>query len=618
MKKTETDQHPDAFLRIQRPHIALITNHGYGGAEIPIGGAPDTGGQNVYVNSYAKALDRLGYKVTIYARGGFPFFESDRIRAGEEMLTPNVRYVFVPGGGDEFIRKEDISVALIEEKEWVYDHIEKEASQLNLFPWQYYDLINTHYWDAAVIAISLVVRWQNDICSRMIELLLNNVVSKEKINGFQEEAHIHFISKAPDFYLGKLLLEDTGDKSYVYREEVLLKAFKHWTQKSELITAMPENIDKHIDWLNLRSTIAAENIQLKPLILAKVLGTAMLEQPINEAIFEDNAFRRFRSYDHLETYNQLLSYVLDYINKHAWTPHSLGVIKERNFKDKPLEVKRKLKFRERRSHERVICDYTSAFGATSYEIAESLVTDYGVPIDDVLFFPPGVDTDVFHKYPKKEMRDLYDYLKEETGLDKEIIKSGTILFETSRMDHTKRKDVLVKSFLKVLKDHDENMLLFIGGGPENEIFKSLQKILSEHPESKEKIFLLGFIPDDFLPMMFSLCDIYVSASEMEGFGMSVAQAAMIGKPVVSSDTIPFTRFYLQEDAIIVPAGDIDGFAKGIYHLVRDKEQRKSMGSAIRKKAQGLEWENLTKNFIIDLNKKNFDIPITENISQMLR
>ena len=45
--------------------MALITNHGYGGPDIPVGGAPDTGGQNNYVNTLAAKLEVLGYKVTI-------------------------------------------------------------------------------------------------------------------------------------------------------------------------------------------------------------------------------------------------------------------------------------------------------------------------------------------------------------------------------------------------------------------------------------------------------------------------------------------------------------------------------------------------------------------------
>jgi glycosyltransferase involved in cell wall biosynthesis len=617
MDKSNINPDKSEFITIERPHIALITNHGYGGVDIPIGGAPDTGGQNVYVNAYALALDQLGYKVTIYARGGFPFYDSEKIRSGEDFLSPNVRYVFVPGGGDDFIRKEDISIALIEQTDWIYHHIQEEASQLNLFPWQYYETINTHYWDAGVLGVSLILKWQNDICSKMIELLISNVVSKNSFNKFHKDRHFHYISKAPRFYLGKLLLEFAGGDSYIYKEEVVLEAFNKWLSESPLATEVETDADMHIDWLNLRSTIAAETIQLRPLILAKVLGTAILDQPVNTSIFDDPTFRNYRSYDELQTYNDVLFTVLNRINRHVWTPHSLGVIKEKNFRYKSKEINRNLRFRERRSQERVICDYTPVFGATSYEIAESLITNYGVDIDDVLFFPPGVDTELFQKYSSKDMNDLYQYLHAETGLDIVQIKSATILFETSRMDATKRKDVIINAFLKVIGRNENSCLLFVGGGPENEIYESLQALLEKNPESKDRIFLLGFIPDEFLHKMFSLCDIYVSASEMEGFGMSVAQAAIVAKPIVSSNKIPFTSFWLSDEAIIAPAGNVEKFAEGIEFFLTDKNERKSRGKETRTKALGLEWENLTKNFIIDLNKKNFDIPITENITQRL-
>jgi glycosyltransferase involved in cell wall biosynthesis len=100
---------------------------------------------------------------------------------------------------------------------------------------------------------------------------------------------------------------------------------------------------------------------------------------------------------------------------------------------------------------------------------------------------------------------------------------------------------------------------------------------------------------------------------MEGFGMSVAQAAIIGKPIVSSNKIPFTSFYLAEEAIIVPAGNSTAFAEGMVKFLDDPAERDKIGEATRKKAMGLEWENLSKNFIVDLNKKNFDIPVTETV-----
>ncbi len=610
----ESTNNQENFIQLKRPHIALITNHGYGGVNIPFGGAPDTGGQNVYVNSYARALDRLGYKVTIYARGGFPFYESDKIREGQEFLTSNVRYVYVPGGGDEFIRKEDISIALLEELEWIYNQIQKEAGQVNLFPWEYYDMMNSHYWDAGIVVVSLVVKWQNDLCSRMIKLLTEGVIAKEDFDTFYTERHFSSVSKAPDYSLGKLLLEGIEGHKYVHDEEKVEKAYQNWVEKSSYAQQFKEQVGRHIDWMNLRSTIAASTIQLRPIMLAKVLGKAILDQPIMDTIFDEPYFNRYRSYQDLESFSDLLNNVLKRVNKHVWTPHSLGVLKEWNFRNKSPEVKRNLKFRERRSHERVICDYTPAFGATSFEIANSLVANYGVSIEDVLFFPPGVDINIFHDYSNGEINKLVKYLEEKTGLPATEIESHTILFETSRMDITKRKDVLIESFAKVVEKNDDG-LLFIGGGPENGIFESLEDIKKKWPKLKDRVFLLGFIPQEYLPLLFDFCDIYISASEMEGFGMSVAQAAFDGKAIISSDKIPFTSFYIPEQAIIVPAGDIDGFADGIDRLLNNKEKRESRGERIRKKARSLEWGRLVKQFILDLNTMDFDIPITEMISQ---
>ena len=178
------------------------------------------------------------------------------------------------------------------------------------------------------------------------------------------------------------------------------------------------------------------------------------------------------------------------------------------------------------------------------------------------------------------------------------------------MDTTKRKDIIINAFREVVNRGYDNCLLFIGGGPENEIFKELTLMLKESPELENKVFLLGYIPQEMMPILFSYCDIYVSASEMEGFGMSVAQAAFDAKPIVSSKKIPFTSFYLANEAIIVDEGDINGFADGIELYLKDETLRKEKGRQSRKKAISLEWEKLTIQFIRDLNKLNFDIPIT--------
>ena len=184
------------------PEIALVTNHGYGGCEIPFGGAPDTGGQNLYVNTLAGKLAKLGYKVTIFARGGFPHFESDEMRRGIDYMSPQIRYVYVPGGGETFIRKEDISVALDEQLNWLFTFCQSEAEARECQPWELYEFINTHYWDAAVLAVGLIERWRNLIVERSLNQLLDGVVSESTFEALHDGLHWRAPGESPDFYFG--------------------------------------------------------------------------------------------------------------------------------------------------------------------------------------------------------------------------------------------------------------------------------------------------------------------------------------------------------------------------------------------------------------------------------
>jgi glycosyltransferase involved in cell wall biosynthesis len=574
-----------AFKKAKRPDIALITNHGYAGVEIPFGGAPDTGGQNMYVNSLAKALDALGYRVTIFARGGFPYFESDRIRNEPEYLTEHVRYIFIPGGGDKFIRKEDIAIALDEQTEWLDNFVRQEAKDRGCKPWELFEVVNTHYWDAAVLGMRLVERWRNDIVADAVNKLLSGAVPGELLEKFYAERHWRALGEAPACHLGSLLISNEGSPATPIIQRVRMAASK-WA------TVFGRKNGNEIDQLVGAVAYALAEVRdkmapaLHVLAASEALGVALLDlsQDITEKLEHD-----------LET-----------VDRHVWTPHSLGALKEDNFRDKPPEVVRPLKFCERRDHERAVCDQTVAFAATSAEIGERLLTHYHVPQDQIFYFPPCVDKQVFRQYSAKELDKTYGYLAEVSGVAVEKLKSGRIVFETSRMDHTKRKDLLLEAFAMVAKDRDD-VYLFIGGGPEKDLFKSLSKLRDSKPELKGRAILTGFIPEEHIGPLFSLADIYASASEMEGFGMSVLQAAASGTAVVCSDLVPFVVQYVPEEAAVVPAGEVFDFAQAVQDLLDDDSNRKERARQLAEKTQAFDWEAQAAAFLDYLRRRGFNI-----------
>lgn len=574
----------DSFRSNGRPEIALITNHGYGGSEIPYGGAPDTGGQNVYVNTLASKLDRLGYKVTIFARGGFPQFESEEMRRGVEFMTPHIRYVYIPGGGETFIRKEDISIALDEQLNWLFAFCQAEAEAAGCQPWELYEFINTHYWDAGVLAVGLIERWRNVIVEQALNRLLIGVVSESTFEQLRDGLHWRALGESPDFYFGRMLMYHVRLDGQSLDQHVRAAA-SLWSSARSL-DASTENrvVDRVMETMN-RSD-AHFDPRYRQLVAAATLGREiMVQEPEADA----NLKRELAGCD-----------------RHVWTPHSLGELKDFNYRNRGTSERRNLKFCERRNHERMICQRTHAFAATSAKIAERLWTHYHVPVEDTYYFPPCVDRDVFRAYSDEEKQETYRWLSETTGLPEEELTGKPLVFETSRMDRTKRKDLLLAAFAEIVTMHPDCYLL-VGGGPQNEVFESLQQQLELTPSLKGRAFLLGAIPDEFIGPMFSVGHIYATASEMEGFGMSVSQAASAGTPVVSTNTIPFSIHHAADEALLFDPGDKGGLVNALDRLLSEPAEHSRRGQDIEKTLEELDWTTRVADFLDYLNRRGFDI-----------
>ena len=572
------------FKQSNRPEVCLITNHGYAGPDIPIGGAPDTGGQNLYVNMAALKLERLGYKVTIFARGGFPHYNSSRMRNSPEYLSDFLRYIYVPGGGDGFIYKENIAIALDEEFEWLYKFIYQEAKAKKCEPWEVYEFINSHYWDAAVLGTRLIERWINDIVAQSLTRLLDGIVSTESINQMYAERHWKSLGEYPGLHLGWLLLNQEDSKHSPIKKQIRVAASR-WAA-AKRISANEENFL----FDSAEEVISKLDDSLEPtfkkLIVSAVFGQAIL------TISPD--------------VDEKLKRNLDWIDRHVWTPHSLGDLKDYNFRLRPPEIRRELKFCERRSHERMICNRTRVFVATSSRIAEYLWTHYRVPIEQTFYFPPCIDGLIFRPYDEEELTATYRYLADISGIKEDRLKAGRIIFETSRMDQTKRKDLLLAAFAKILPDYDD-LYLFIGGGPENEIFQILNNQLQDTEILKKRAFLTRPIPDKHIGPMFSLADIYATGSEMEGFGMCVLQAAASGTSIASSDVIPFCLNHVPEYVQMFRAGDVGAFADALCQLLNNEDKRNENSIYLRERACVLDWESKTIEFLDYLRKKGMEI-----------
>ena len=123
--------------------ILQITNHGLHEWQVTPG-LPDTGGQNVYVNELSAAFVRLGHRVTIVNRGGYPHPLTGEMRIGSVAgLDGHAQIVYLSDGTPSFVRKEDME-----------GHLPELAKELGeLMAAGSFDLILSHYWDGALLGV---------------------------------------------------------------------------------------------------------------------------------------------------------------------------------------------------------------------------------------------------------------------------------------------------------------------------------------------------------------------------------------------------------------------------------------------------------------------------------
>jgi len=133
-----------AFLASSRKHVLMITNHGIHQWRV-IPGLPDTGGQNVFVNQFTATLAKLGFRITIANRGGYPHPVTDQPREGLRYTDDHRRILYLQDNVGEFVRKEDMGARIPSLVAFLNAFLEQEASTL--------DLIISHYWDGAKVGV---------------------------------------------------------------------------------------------------------------------------------------------------------------------------------------------------------------------------------------------------------------------------------------------------------------------------------------------------------------------------------------------------------------------------------------------------------------------------------
>lgn len=154
--------------------------------------------------------------------------------------------------------------------------------------------------------------------------------------------------------------------------------------------------------------------------------------------------------------------------------------------------------------------------------------------------------------------------------------TGPLLVNVSRMVPGKGHLLLLESFAAMRSSVPDAVLALVGDGPE----RPATERRAEQLGVDASVRFLGNRHD--VPDLLTVADVFVFASESEGFGLAVLEAMAASKPVVAFRLPAIEEFASDgESALLVERGDVASFANAVEKILGDPALGVRLGCAGR-------------------------------------
>ncbi|WP_346115112.1 glycosyltransferase [Nonomuraea maheshkhaliensis] len=180
----------------------------------------------------------------------------------------------------------------------------------------------------------------------------------------------------------------------------------------------------------------------------------------------------------------------------------------------------------------------------------------------------GIDLTRFHPRaePKSWARRMFD-----------LPDRPTVLF-VGRLDEEKRLDELVRALPLVLNETDAQVALVGKGNQRDELERLARRI-----GVSDRVFFLGFVPDENMPQAFSAADVFAMPGVAELQSIATLEAMASGLPVVAADAMALPHL-VEENGYLFQPGDVVGLARHLTAVLADDGLRARLGKASRELA----------------------------------
>ena len=110
---------------------------------------------------------------------------------------------------------------------------------------------------------------------------------------------------------------------------------------------------------------------------------------------------------------------------------------------------------------------------------------------------------------------------------------------------------------------------------------------------KDSVQMLGYIPAEDLPALYSLATLFVFPSLYEGFGLPPLEAMACGTPVLSSKNSSLEEICGDAAHLVDPLNE-ESLFEGLRQVLADSNLRQEMGAFGRNRAKEFSWERAAR------------------------
>ena len=194
--------------------------------------------------------------------------------------------------------------------------------------------------------------------------------------------------------------------------------------------------------------------------------------------------------------------------------------------------------------------------------------------------PNGVDLQKFHE-AEPFPRSKFGF----TDQDILLIYAGRIAPE-------KNLSFLLQAFTGIARVIPNVYLLMVGGGKRN--FEAEVQSLIVQLGIGNRVHSTGMIAYEDIPSYLAMCDIFVTSSVAETFGMSTVEAMGVGLPIMAIHAAGTSDLVEDGKTGFLSTEDLAGFTAKLTYLCLHPGLRKEMGLAAREASEQYDIERTTK------------------------